>query len=116
MADALDRLRAVCLALPEVYEAPSHGEPTFRVGKKQFAMFASAENHHGAGRNAVWVKSTHFTADQLIRADPSVFFTPPYVAHLGWVGVYLDDHAEWDMLAGLLHDAYRMVAPKRLLG
>jgi hypothetical protein len=45
---ALDRLRALSLALPEAWEKISHGEPTFWVHKRMFAMFASARNHHGA--------------------------------------------------------------------
>lgn len=57
----LDRLRHICLALPNAWEKVSHGEPTFWVGKKMFATFANAANHHGAGRHAVWCKATHVT-------------------------------------------------------
>ncbi|MFL6115922.1 MAG: MmcQ/YjbR family DNA-binding protein, partial [Catenulispora sp.] len=43
---ALERLRAICLALPEVEERLSHGEPTWFVrGKRSFAMFC--DHHHG---------------------------------------------------------------------
>ena len=44
----LPRLRKLCLALPEAYEKVSHGEPTFWAGKKMFASFADATNHHDA--------------------------------------------------------------------
>ena len=54
----LTRVRTLCLSLPEAHEALSHGEPTFRVKGKQFAMYASADNHHGNGRPALWVKAT----------------------------------------------------------
>jgi len=54
----IDRLRTICIALPEAYEKTSHGEPTFRVRKKMFAMFADAGNHHGGGRHAAWCKAT----------------------------------------------------------
>ena len=51
--EALRRIRAVCLALPEVTERPSHGAPTFFVrGKRSFAMVLT--NHHGDGRFAIW--------------------------------------------------------------
>src|ERR1700693_4141854 len=53
----LDRLRDICLALPEAHEVEAWGEPTFRVCNKLFAMHAHANNHHGAGRNAVWCKA-----------------------------------------------------------
>jgi hypothetical protein len=40
----------MCLALPDAHEQEAWGEPTFRVRKKLFAMYASADNHHGRGR------------------------------------------------------------------
>ena len=57
-ASPLTRLRKLCLALPEAHEVEAWGEPTFRVRNKLFAMYASADNHHGNGRVAVWVKAT----------------------------------------------------------
>jgi len=33
----------------------------------------------------------------------------------GWIGVYLDVAIDWDELAELVEDAYRTVAPKRLV-
>ncbi len=47
----LRRVRRVCEALPETWEKLSHGEPTFFVGKKVFAMFSN--NHHHDGHIAV---------------------------------------------------------------
>jgi hypothetical protein len=82
----LNRLRRVCLALPNAWEKVSHGEPTFWVGKKMFATFASKANHHGAGRDAVWCKATHVTQDLLVGRSPERYFAPPYVgASDGWV-------------------------------
>ena len=45
-ASPLEKLRKLCLALPDTWEKISHGEPTFFVKKRSFAMFASADNHH----------------------------------------------------------------------
>ncbi len=47
--DQLERVRRVCLALPEASERLSHGEPTFFVRGNVFVMFAN--NHHGDGRH-----------------------------------------------------------------
>ena len=112
---ALARLRKLCLALPEAHEVEAWGEPTFRVRNKLFAMYADASNHHGGGRHSAWCKATHMTQDLLVREQPDRFFVPPYVGPSGWVGVYLDAKTDWPALAELLHDGYRMVAPKRLL-
>ena len=113
--DPLSRLRALCLALPEAHEVVAWGEPTFRVRNKLFAMYASAESHHGAGRPAVWVKAAPANQVLLIEAAPRRYFVPPYVGPSGWVGVWLDRRPPWGALEGLLRDAYRRTAPKRLV-
>jgi hypothetical protein len=111
----LSRLRKLCLALPEAHEVEAWGEPTFRVRQKLFAMYASAGNHHGAGRPAVWCKATKMNQELMISAAPGRFFSPPYVGPSGWIGVWLDRGVEWAELAELLQDAYRLAAPKRLV-
>jgi hypothetical protein len=114
-ASPLVRLRRLCLALPEAHEVRAWGEPTFRVRNKLFAMYASAGNHHGAGRPAVWCKAAPGNQPLMIAAAPRRFFVPPYVGPSGWIGVWLDRGADWPELDGLLRDAYRLVAPKRLV-
>jgi len=109
----LTRLRKLCLALPEAHEVEAWGEPTFRVRNKLFAMYASAGNHHGAGRPAVWCKASRMNQAMMVEAEPERFFVPPYVGPSGWVGVWLDGAVAWDDL-GELRDAYLPVAPKRL--
>ncbi|HET7132392.1 MAG TPA: MmcQ/YjbR family DNA-binding protein [Gammaproteobacteria bacterium] len=110
----LARLRAICLALPEAHEVQAWGEPTFRVRNKMFAMHASADTHHGAGRQAVWIKSLHVTQDLLVRSEPARFFVPPYVGKSGWVGTHLDRGADWEVIEDLVRDAYGLAAPKKL--
>jgi hypothetical protein len=110
----LARLRKLCLALPEAHEVEAWGEPTFRVRNKLFAMYASAESHHGGGRPAVRCKAAEGNQGLMVRAAPQRFFVPPYVGPSGWVGVWLDEVANWGELGELLKDAYRLVAPRRL--
>ena len=112
--DPLPRLRALCLALPEAHEAIAWGSPTFRVRNKLFAMYASAANHHGAGRPGVWIKATPTNQALLVAAEPSRYFVPPYVGPSGWVGVWLDRRPRWKEIEGLLRDGYLQTAPKRL--
>lgn len=111
----LDRVRKICLALPHAHEVIAWGEPTFRVRNRLFAMYASGQNHHGAGRNAIWCKATHIDQELLIKSDPDRFFSPPYVGPSGWVGIYLDGSLDWDAVAAQLGDAHRLIAPKKLL-
>jgi len=109
----LDRLRRLCLALPEAHEVEAWGAPTFRVRNKLFAMYAEAGNHHGAGREAVWCKAGPGNQALMVKAAPDRFFVPPYVGPSGWVGVYLDKGTDWRELAELLVDAHGLTAPKR---
>ena len=111
---AITRARTLCLALPESHEVLAHGEPTFRVNNKQFAMFASKDNHHGAGRNALWCKAPPGKQQLMIADRPDRFFSPPYVGPSGWVGVVLDGETDWSGLKDLVRIGYVMVAPKRL--
>ena len=110
----LERLRTVCLALPETTERPSHGAPSFFVrDKKCFLMLL--DNHHGDGRFAMWCAARAGDQQLLVEADAQRFFVPPYVGHRGWLGVRLDRGLDWDELAGIVEDAFCTVAPKRLV-
>jgi hypothetical protein len=111
----LTRLRKLCLQLPNAHEVEAWGEPTFRVRNKLFAMYAAANNHHGGGRPAVWMKAAPGNQELMVRAAPDRFFRPPYVGPSGWVGVWLDGAVDWEELTGLLEDSYRMTAPRKLL-
>jgi hypothetical protein len=110
----LARLRKVCLALPEAHEVEAWGEPTFRVKNKLFAMYASSDNHHGAGTPCVWIKSTPINQSFMVSANPKRFFVPPYVGPSGWVGVRLAGRVNWTELADLCREAYALTAPKKL--
>jgi hypothetical protein len=109
--EQLERVRHICLALPEAMEKLSHGEPTFFVGKKVFAMFAN--NHHNDGRVAVWLPVPPGMQPMMIEASPEKFFKPPYVGVRGWVGIELAQIDD-DELTFHLHTAYRQIAPKQL--
>lgn len=111
----IHRLRKICLALPEADEVKAWGEPTFRVRNKLFAMYASASNHHGRGRHAVWCKATHITQEIVVGRWPTRYFVPPYVGPSGWFGIYLEAKTDWKKVSDRLRESYRLSAPKRLL-
>ncbi len=111
---AIERVRALCLALPQVSERASHGRPTFFVaGKRSFVNFM--DNHHHDGRLALWCAAPEGVQAAVVAADPEHHFVPPYVGHRGWLGVRLDGGLGWDEIAGAIEDAYAVVAPPRLL-
>jgi hypothetical protein len=111
---ALTRVRKICAALPDVEERPSHGAPTFFYkGKKSFLMFH--DDHHGDGRLALWCHAPTGVQDLVVREEPARFFVPAYVGYRGWIGVRLDVNVDWDEVAGVVRDAYCMVAPKTVV-
>jgi hypothetical protein len=106
------RLRDICLAFPAVVEKEAWGECTFRVaGGKMFAMTDC--DHHKSGHVAIWIMAPPTVQESLIRSMPDRFFRPPYVGAKGWVGVLLNAHTDWEELAGILRDGYRLSAPVR---
>lgn len=111
--DPVELLRAICLALPEASERVSHGEPSWFVGKRQFVTLS--DHHHDDAHLSFWCAAPPGAQATLVLEAPWRFFVPPYVGHRGWLGVYLDVQQDWDDLADLVTDAYRLVASKRLL-
>jgi hypothetical protein len=79
----LGRVRRICAALPETTEKLSHGEPTFFVRKRVYAMFAN--NHHNDGHIAVWIPAGPGLQTMLTQTAPKAFFRPPYVGGAGWL-------------------------------
>jgi hypothetical protein len=113
--DRLARLRAICLAFPEVEERPSHSAPTFFVrGKKSFVMLWQDGHHHNEFPH-LWCAAPPGAQEELVEMEPDRFFRPPYVGHRGWLGVRLDGRVDWQEIAEVCRDAYRVVAPKTLV-
>jgi hypothetical protein len=113
-ATELDRVREICLALPEVEERLSHGTPAWFVrGRKSFATYW--DDHHGDGRLCLWCAAPPGMQEALVAGSPEQYFRPPYVGHRGWVGVMLNRGLDWNEIAGALEEAYCCVAPASLV-
>ncbi len=114
-ANLLNQIRQLCLSFPGTNERVSHGSPIFFVSdKKSFIQYHS--NHHADGRIALWCAAAPGIQSMLVASNPEIYFLPPYVAHLGWVGLRLDRNAEWDEIASVIGDAYLTKAPKKRKG
>lgn len=107
-----ERVRRLCLALPEATEKLSHGEPTFFVNKRVFAQMSS--DHHDDGRLAVVIPLPEGVQEQLLEADPVLYYNPPYVGVRGWIGINLTKISDAKLRAHL-RNAWKLAAPKRLL-
>jgi len=103
-------LRAVCLAFPETVEVEAWGRPTFRAGKKMFAIFSGTDDHP----YAVVFKPEPAERPALV-ADPRLYL-PPYFGASGWVALDLTAaEVDWGEVAELMESSYRQVALKRML-
>jgi predicted DNA-binding protein (MmcQ/YjbR family) len=106
----LAELRKVCLALPESAEVEAWGRPTFRAGKKMFAVFEGNDEHP----YAVIFKPDPAERPALV-AD-SRLYVPPYYGPSGWLALdFTAAPVDWDEIAELMETSYRQVALKRML-
>jgi len=108
-----ERLRAICAALPEVTERPSHGAPTWFVRNKSFVTLW-ADGHHADQFPHLWCAAPPGAQQELTASDPGRYFRPPYVGGRGWIGARLDADVDWTEIAELCQDAYRVIAPAGL--
>jgi hypothetical protein len=113
MTSTTERVRSICRALPETTERPSHGSPGFFVGK-QFVMLWP-DGHHEHGFPHLWCAAPLGAQEESVATAPRRYFVPPYVGARGWLGVRLDGDVDWHEVAERCEDAYRAVAPARLV-
>jgi hypothetical protein len=113
--ESLARVREICLSFPEVTERLSHGAPSFFVRDKSTFVNAWMDGHHGNTFPHLWCAAGPGVQEALIKERPDRIFRPPYVGHRGWIGVRLDRAVDWDEMAELCEDAYRAIAPRRLV-
>ncbi len=106
----LAELRKVCLALPESAEVEAWGRPTFRAGKKMFAVCDGNHEHP----YAVTFKPEPGERPALL-CDRR-FYVPAYFGPGGWVALdFTAGRVDWDEVAELMEGSYRQAALKRML-
>jgi hypothetical protein len=111
-AQAVARIRGICLGLPEATEKPfgGHTSPAFRVRDKMFVVVSEDQA-------SMTAKAPKGVQGILINDDPARYFVPKYVGKKGWVGVRLDlpNQPDWDEMAEVIYESYCLLAPKTLV-
>jgi predicted DNA-binding protein (MmcQ/YjbR family) len=107
--DPLQAIRDIALAFPEAVERETWGHPTFRVRDKIFVSHGVDDD----GCDVVTMKAAPGEQEALL-AEGDPFFAPPYVGSRGWIGVRVDAGTDWRMVAELVVDSYREIAPRFL--
>ena len=111
------KMRDLCLSLPETTETDSFGHPNFKAGNKTFAVYE-------------WYKGRPLIAFRLDAPDrdallmDTAFFDPPY-SQGKWVALWadkkeddakgVDEIIDEALLVDLVMRSYRTVALKRML-
>ncbi len=101
------------MSLPGVTERLSHGSPAFFAGK-QFVMLWP-DGHHDYTFPHLWCAAPAGAQEAFVGMAPERFFRPPYVGSRGWLGVRLDAGLDEVELEVICEDAFRTVAPRKLV-
>ena len=104
----LDKLREICLALPDTEEGLAWGHPVFRVAGKLFAGYEELK-----GKWTVGFKLEPEHADLLVH-DESVVAMQNLGGHK-WISLDAERIDDWDGVAAHVLESYRLSAPKRSL-
>ena len=118
----VDRLRPICLALPDAYEEQAWAGTRWAVRRKTFAHVVEVdEDAPPVLRRAadelgpatiVTFRAQGEELEMLIHAPPPFFYA-------GWgrdvIGLVLDDDTDWDEVAELLTESYCVMAPRKLV-
>ena len=104
----LAKLREICLSLPDTKETITWGQPHFRVGDKIFSGYGAEK-----GKKVIGFKLEMDHADAMMQ-DPR-FWRAPYVGHKGWVSMDATQVRQWEEVRLLIHESYRLIAPKKSL-
>lgn len=110
--ERLTQLLSICEALPEI-DISGDQHLALRVRGKTFAYYL--DDHHGDGIVSLCCKSTPQRQRELVSRHPGKYYVPAYVGPKGWVALRLDlPFIDWDEVADLVFNAYRLQAPRRL--
>jgi hypothetical protein len=116
--DIVDRVRTLCLALPEVTVRVDESHTTtrstaqsFEIRRRSFCLLVAVETATGEPGPLL-----------VLRADPGerqalLAIGRPFFASRGGpdrIGVLLTDHTNWEEIRELVTESYRLLAPKRL--
>ena len=101
------KLREICFALPEAQETRSCGHPTFKAGKKTFAVLERFNGH------LCIVFMVTPALQQLLIEDTGRYFITPYIGKLGGVSMIVDHAPNWKDVRRLVRESYSLVTKPR---
>jgi hypothetical protein len=103
------KLNAIAKRLTEVEESrDGFGHTVFKVGKKSIAIL-------GEDDGPVYLSLNVDKSTQAFLIRQGGFERTPYIGQHGWTSHEVTRSTDWEHIAELMQEAYRRVAPKRLV-
>jgi predicted DNA-binding protein (MmcQ/YjbR family) len=106
--DVLERVRGICLKLPQTKETQTWGKPHFRVGEK---IFCGCGEQHGGPRIGFKMGPAE---SRVLMMLPGVEKAPYSRPDDGWVQLDPNVFDDWDEIERLVVGSYRLIAPKKV--
>ena len=116
--DILERVRTLCLALPEVTvrvdgsltrtRSTAH---SFDIRRRSFCLLVAREGPAGKPVPLLVLRADSYEREALLSIGRP-FFTPR--AGRDRIGVLLTDDTDWEEIRELVTESYRILAPKKL--
>jgi len=105
-AEVIRRLRAICAALPEVREEDTAWSHSFLVRRSNVVSITAL-----AGATVLSVRADAEELEAMLATGHPYFAT----GQGSRVGVVVDADTDWDEIAELVVESYRLLAPKKLV-
>ena len=110
--DVEDRLREICLQLPDAYQEKAWAGTRWMVRSRTFAHVLGVHTDGDAQQVVLSFRAAGAELEVLRHASHPFFV-------LGWgrdaMGMVLDGHTDWDEVRELLTESFCVLAPKKLI-
>jgi hypothetical protein len=117
--DIVGRLRALCLALPEVTVRVDHSLTrsrstalSFDIRRRSFCLLVAIESSTGKSVPLLVMRADPDEREALLSIGHP-FFVPRRTGR-DRIGVWLTEDTDWGEIRELVTDSYRVLAPKKL--
>jgi hypothetical protein len=109
--DIVERVRTLCLALPEVTVRIDGWAQSFDIRRRSFCLLAAREGPTGKPVPLLVLRADPDEREALLSAGRP-FFAPRVGRDR--IGVLLTDGTDWEEIRELVTESYRVLAPKKL--
>ena len=117
--DIDERVRTLCLALPEVTVRVDHSltrtrstAQSFDIRRRSFCLLVAMESSTGKSVPLLVLRADPDEREALLSIGHP-FFVPRRAGH-DRIGVWLADDTDWEEIRELVTESYRVLAPKKL--